>query len=70
LPSFCHVKWSRNRQKVQMHHDNDGFSLKSTCGLSYQACPIPRILHPSGMARFAGTGGSLSFLIPRRRRDG
>jgi hypothetical protein len=51
---FCRAEWPRNRQKGQMRGDNDRFSPKSRCRLSYQACPIPRIVHPSGMAGLRG----------------
>src|ERR1035437_6174865 len=30
-----------------MRRDNDRFPPESRCGLSYQAWPIPRIVHPS-----------------------
>jgi CspA family cold shock protein len=37
-----------------MRRKKDGFSLKSSCGLRYQAQPIPRIVWPSGMAGLRG----------------
>jgi hypothetical protein len=54
---FCQLlprKSSLNRQKLQMRRDNDRFPPKSRCRLSYQACPIPRIVLPSGMAGLRG----------------
>jgi hypothetical protein len=38
-----------------MHPNNDRFPLNSRYGLSYQACPIPRIVRPSGMAGLRGS---------------
>jgi len=49
---------------------NDDFLAKSSYRLSYQACPIPRIVGPSGMAGLRGPAVRYYFLIPRRRRDG
>jgi hypothetical protein len=58
------AKWRENRQKLQMRRDNDRFPPKSSCGLSYQACRIPRILRPVGHAGFAGTGRPFLFFDP------
>jgi hypothetical protein len=69
LPSLTTSNDRENGQKLQMRRDNDRFPPKSRCGLSYQACLMSRIVRPRAW-RFAGTGSSLSFLIPRRRRDG
>jgi hypothetical protein len=35
--------------------NNDRFPLNSRCGLSYQACPIPRIVRLSGIAGLRGS---------------
>jgi CspA family cold shock protein len=37
-----------------MRRDNEGFPPKFRCRLSYQACPIPRIVRASGMAGLRG----------------
>jgi CspA family cold shock protein len=48
-----------------MRRDNAHFPPKSRCGLSYQACPIPRIVRPSDMPVCGDR--RFDFLIPRRR---
>jgi hypothetical protein len=48
------VKWSKNRQKLQMCRDIDRFPPKSSCRLSYQECRITRILRPIGHAGLRG----------------
>jgi hypothetical protein len=37
-----------------MQRDIDHFPPKFRCCLSYQECPIPRIVRPSGMAGLRG----------------
>jgi cold shock protein len=37
-----------------MRRDNESFPRKFRCRLSYQACPIPRIVRISGMAGLRG----------------
>jgi hypothetical protein len=58
LTTFCDRCVASNQRetgkKRQLRGDNDGFLPKSSCGLSYQACPIPRIVGPSGMAGLRG----------------
>src|SRR4051794_35019554 len=51
-----------------MRRDNDRFPPKSSCRLSYQACPIPRIVRRSGMPGLRGPAVRYCFLISRRRR--
>jgi cold shock protein len=53
-------------KKLQMRRDNDHFPPKSWCGLSYQACFLPRIVHPSDMPV---CGDQTSVLIFRSRGD-
>jgi hypothetical protein len=48
------AKLPGNPKKARMRRDNDGFPLKSRCRLSYQACPIPRIVRPSDMGGLRG----------------
>jgi hypothetical protein len=53
-----------------LRRDNDRFLPKSSCGLSYQACSIPRIMHPPGMPVCGDWQFVIVFLILRRRCDG
>jgi hypothetical protein len=43
---------------------NDDFLAKSSCRLSYQACPIPRIVGRSGMAGLRGPAVRYYFFDP------
>jgi len=57
------TKRRENRKKLQMRRDNDRFPPESSCGLSYQACRIPRILRRVGRAGLRG-GPSVFIFDP------
>jgi CspA family cold shock protein len=56
-------------QKARIAPWSEPFSPRIADSLSYQAGPIPRILRLASLPVRAGTGGSSSLLIPRRRRE-
>jgi CspA family cold shock protein len=51
---FSPLQMIAKQAKGANRRDIDRFPPKSRCRLSYQACPIPRIVRPSGMAGLRG----------------